>query len=103
MIENYEDLNVAETLEQVEELDEAETEQFIEYESNHKNRTTVIRPLQEQLGLADTDPETVTVTPRRGNYAGGLWFDNQTDHQTVERTVRIDQAIEAGELEVVDQ
>lgn len=105
MIENYEELTVDETLEVVDELGDDEIEQFIEYERDHKNRTTVIDPLEELLSDSDesgdtgtAEPETVTVTVEVGNYGGGIFFDDATETKTVERTTRVQQALDNGNL-----
>jgi hypothetical protein len=93
MIENYEDLNVEETLEAVADFDGDRLAEFLEYEQEHKDRKTVLEALDDEL---------VTVTPTGNQYAGGIWFDELDAERTVRRSARIDRAIDAGELEVID-
>ncbi len=106
MIENYDELTVDETLDVVSEFDDEKTEQFIKYERNHKDRTTVIEPLEKSLpNKADPstdEPEMVTVTVETGNYGGGVFFDDATESKTVELTTRIEQALEDGNLTEVE-
>jgi hypothetical protein len=93
MIDNYAEKNVEETLAAARRLDGADLVAFVAYERKHKNRTTVIDPLERQL---------VDVTPTDRQYAGGLWFDDLNEVRTVARTTRVERAIETGALEVVD-
>jgi len=93
MIENYEDLNRDETVDAVAQFSGERLAAFIEYEREHKDRTTVIEPLERQL---------VDVRPAGDRQAvAGVWWDDPTTPQTVRRTRRVEQAIDAGELEVV--
>lgn len=111
MIDNYEDLNVEETLDAVSEFEDEVLREFIDYERDHKDRATVIEPLEAQLESETTDSETqtselgeeVTVThPQNYGYGGGLWFDAADETKTVAVTSRIENAIERGQLEVVE-
>jgi hypothetical protein len=119
MIDNYDDLTVDETLDAVSDFDESQQREFIEFEREHKDRTTVIDPLEAELESTDdsggetpddgsptviADPtEEVEVTKPVGyGYAAGLWFDNADESHTVERNSRIQRAIESGELEEVE-
>lgn len=92
MIENYDDLNREQTLEAVRGFGGERLREFIAFEREHKNRKTVIEPLEREL---------VTVTPTSGRYAAGLWFDDPNGRQLVRRTRRIEKAIDRGELEVI--
>ena len=110
MIENYEEKTVDETLEAVADFDRSELREFVQFERENKARVGVVRPLEQRLESVgesesdtdDSDPDTVTVEhPRGTGYAAGHWFDIG-ETKTVERTTRIEQAIEADELEVID-
>ena len=116
MIEGYEDKTVEETLDAVSGSDPEVIQEFIEFEKENKDRTTVIDPLEIEL-MSEEDDETddepepdtseladeVEVT-YAGNYgyAGGMWFEDVDETRTVETTTRITEAIENGELEVVE-
>lgn len=126
MIENYDDATVEETLEAVSDFSDEEKAEFVAFEQDNKNRTGVVEPLSEELGavsediiLGDEDTETdedddtseesedaaideVTVKAFDRGYHGGLWFDNGGEATTVPRTTRVQEAIDNGELEVVD-
>lgn len=92
MIENYESLNRDETLAAARHLGDEQIAEFVEYERTHKNRKTVIEPLQREL---------VDISPVGQQYAAGLWFESVDEVQTVRHSQRIEQAIERGRLEVV--
>jgi len=92
MIENYADLNREETLATARRLDDEQVAEFVAFEREHKNRTTVIEPLERDL---------IDVTPVGQQFAGGLWFDSVDEVRTVRRSQRIERAIERGRLEVV--
>jgi len=93
MIDDYADKNVDETLEVARRLDGEKLVAFVDYERAHKNRKTVIEPLEQHL---------VDVTPVANQYAGGCWFDDVDEVRTVARTTRVERAIANDELEVVD-
>lgn len=94
MIENYPDLNREETLDAVSGFSGQKLASFIEFEREHKDRVSVIEPLERQL---------IDVRPTGGRkYVAGVWFDDPTESRTVRRSRRIEQAIDAGEIEVVD-
>ena len=92
MIDDYQEQNVEETLAAARQLDDDRLADFVQFERDHKDRTTVIEPLERQL---------VDVTPVGQQYAAGLWFDDISEVRTVRRSRRVEQAIEAGRLEVV--
>lgn len=93
MIDNYEDRNRTETLDAVSDFSGERLEEFIKFERGRKNRKTVIEPLKREL---------VTVTSAGRNYVAGLWFDTTDAEKVVRRSVRIEQAIESGDLIEVD-
>lgn len=93
MIDNYEDKNVDETLDAVSDFSGERLEEFIEFERERKNRTTVVEPLEREL---------LTVTTTGTNYAAGLWFGSTPDEKLVRRTTRIEQAIENGDVVEVE-
>jgi len=97
MIEDYQDKNVEETLEAVADFNGERLQDFFEYEQEHKNRKTVIEPLRDDL----VDVVPAGGTTYGGRYVAGVWFDDATESKTVRRTTRIEQAIEAGELQEV--
>lgn len=93
MIENYPDLNREETIDAVSSFDAQQLQDFLEFERSHKDRKTVVDPLEREL---------VTVRPAVDRqYIGGHWFDDLDDEKTVRRSTRVEQAIESNELEVV--
>lgn len=92
MIENYENRNREETLAAARCLGDEQLAEFVEFERAHKNRKTVIEPLQREL---------VDVSPVGQQYAAGLWFESVDDVRTVRRSRRIERAIDRGRLEVV--
>lgn len=55
--EDYEDLNVDDTLEAISDWDDELLEQFLEYEQEHQDRKTVKEPVQEMLSDEDEEPE----------------------------------------------
>ena len=97
MIENYEDLNRDETLDAVSDFDGEQLAAFVEYEREHKNRKTVIKPLEREL----VEVIPVSSGGYGGRYVAGIWFDDVTEPATVRRTTRIETAIDDGDLEVV--
>lgn len=92
MIENYENLNRTETLEAVADFGTDQLQEFIDFERHHKDRKTVIEPLEDEL---------VTVATDGRQYVAGLWFDDVDEEMTVRRSPRIEKAIDAGDLEEV--
>jgi len=92
MIDNYDDRNREETLDAVSDFSAEQLEAFIEFEKAHKNRKTVVEPLEREL---------LTVTSTGRNYVAGLWFDSVDEEKVVRQSRRIEQAIDAGDLEVV--
>ncbi len=93
MIEDYPEANADETLAKARRLDDEQLADFVEYEREHKNRTTVIEPLEREL---------VEVIPAGSQYAGGIWFDDVDESKTVRRSRRVETAIAAGALEVIE-
>ena len=90
MIENYQDLNRDETLDAVADFDGERLAAFVEYEREHKDRKTVIEPLEREL---------VDVVPADGRqYVAGVWFDDASEPKTVRRSTRIEQALDEGDL-----
>ena len=90
MIENYQDLNRDETLDAVADFDGERLAAFVEYEREHKDRKTVIEPLEREL---------VDVVPADGRqYVAGVWFDDASESETVRRSTRIEQALDEGDL-----
>jgi len=92
MIENYADKNREQTLDAVSEFGADRLQEFIEFEREHKDRKTVLEPLEREL---------VTVTPTEQRYAGGCWFDDVDEQRVVCRTPRIERAIANGDLREV--
>jgi len=92
MIDNYDDRNREETLDAVSDFSVEQLEAFIEFEKAHKDRKTVVEPLEREL---------LTVTSVGRNYVAGLWFDDVDEEKVVRQSRRIEQAIDAGDLEVV--
>jgi hypothetical protein len=91
MIQNYEDLNREETLDAVDGFGASRLAEFIEFEREHKDRSTVLEPLERELvRVRPTDPGQ--------QYVAGVWFDEPADAQTVRRSARIERAIEEGDL-----
>lgn len=94
MIEHYDELNRDETIAAVADFDEERLAEFIEFERKHKDRKTVINPLKREL---------VDVVPAGDQqYVAGIWFDDETEPETVRRTPRIEQAVEDGDLQEVE-
>ena len=90
MIENYQDLNRDETLDAVADFDGERLAAFVEYEREHKDRKTVIEPLEREL---------VDVVPADGRqYVAGVWFDDASEPETVRRSTRIEQTLDEGDL-----
>ena len=92
MIDNYDDLNRDETLSVVSNFDGEQLAQFVAFERDHKDRVTVIEPLEREL---------VEVTSTGQSYVAGIWFDNVDDVHVVRRSRRVDAAIDDGLLESV--
>ncbi|RKS83314.1 hypothetical protein BDK61_2657 [Haloarcula quadrata] len=92
MIDNYDDRNREKTLDAVSDFSAEQLKAFIEFEKAHKNRKTVVEPLEREL---------MTVTSAGRNYVAGLWFDSVDEEKIVRESRRIEQAIDAGDLEVV--
>lgn len=85
MIEDYDELNRDETLNAVADFDARRLTEFLEFEREHKNRKTVIEPLEDEL---------VEVSPvGEQQYVAGLWFDDPYETKVVRRNSRIDEAI----------
>jgi hypothetical protein len=90
MIENYQDLNRDETLDAVADFDGERLAAFVGYEREHKDRKTVIEPLEREL---------VDIVPADGRqYVAGVWFDDASEPETVRRSTRIEQALDEGDL-----
>lgn len=93
MIPDYDTLNVEETIEAVSGFGADRLVEFLEYERDHQNRSTLINPLEDEL---------VQVRPADGrSYVAGVWFDEPSEAQTVRRSPRIERAIDDGLLEVI--
>jgi len=92
MIDNYDDRNREETLDAVSDFSAEQLEAFIEFEKAHKDRKTVVEPLEREL---------LTVTSVGRNYVAGVWFDDVDEEKVVRQSRRIEQAIDAGDLKVV--
>lgn len=124
MIDNYDDKNIDETLDAVSDFEESEKESFIRFEREHKDRTGVIDPLLDAVDLTEgevfakintdvateeSDPDDdgladeVTVVAERAGYVGGMWFDDAGDEARTETTTRVVEAIEDGEITIVDE
>jgi|GEM_PF-957541 hypothetical protein len=92
MIDNYDDLNRDDTLAAVRNFDGEQLAEFIAFERDHKDRVTVIEPLEREL---------LEVTSAGRSYVAGLWFDNVDDVHVVRRSRRVESAIDEGLLEIV--
>ncbi|AYM00260.1 hypothetical protein PhiH1_065 [Halobacterium phage phiH] len=92
MIDNYDDRNREETLDAVSDFSAEQLDAFIEFEKAHKDRKTVVEPLEREL---------LTVTSVGRNYVAGVWFDDVDEEKVVRQSRRIEQAIDAGDLKVV--
>jgi len=93
MIENYGNQNREQTLAAVAGFSGERLAEFIEFELEHKNRTTVVEPLKRKL---------VTVTPAGDRrYVAGIWFDGPSETVTVRRRTRVERALEDGHLQEV--
>jgi hypothetical protein len=91
MIENYDERNRDETIEAVAEFDGERLAEFIEFEREHKDRVTVIEPLERKL--------VDVVPPGRQQYVAGIWFDDPDEPETARRAPRIEAALAEGDLE----
>jgi len=90
MIENYDELNRDETLDAVADFDGERLAEFLDFEREHKNRKTVVDPLEREL---------VDVVPADGRqYVAGVWFDDASEPETVRRSTRIEKALDEGDL-----
>jgi hypothetical protein len=95
VIKDYENLNREETIAAVDDFGAEQLQEFIQFERSHKNRITVVEPLEREL---------VTVRPTTEQpYVAGIWFDDPSQAKTVRRSTRIDQALGDGDLEEVDR
>ncbi|SEH60501.1 hypothetical protein SAMN05192561_1128 [Halopenitus malekzadehii] len=93
MIENYDDKNREQTLAAVAGFSADRLAAFIAFEREHKDRTTVVKPLERKL---------VTVTPTGDRrYVAGIWFDGPSETATVRRRTRVERALENGRLQEV--
>ena len=92
MIDNYQERNREETLAAVSGFDADRLLTFIEFERAHKNRKTVVEPLEREI---------VNVTPTARRYAAGIWFDSTDDVRPARWSRRVEQAIDDGLLTVV--
>jgi len=94
MIENYDELNRDETIEAVADFGAERLTEFIEFEREHKDRKTVLEPLEREL---------VDVVPTGDQqYVAGIWFDDETDPETVRRSPRVTQALKERNLQEVE-
>lgn len=93
MIDNYHDRNVEDTLDAVSGFDAVRLQQFLVYEREHKNRTTVIDGIREQL---------VTVEVPETGYYGGHWFDEGGEY-VVKDGNRLREAAEDTRLEITEE
>lgn len=93
MIPNYSDKSVAEALEEAEEMNGERLAQFIEHEEQNQNRVTLLRQLRRKV---------VKVSPSEQGYVGGHWFDYPDETRWVRKDSRVEEAIESGELEMVE-
>lgn len=124
MIDNYDDKNINETLDAVGDFDDADKESFIRFEREHKDRSGVIDPLLDAVDLTDEEvfakgnadvateesdsgddglADEVTVVAERAGYVGGMWFDDAGNEARTETTTRVTDAIEDGELTIVNE
>lgn len=92
MIDNYESTNVEDTLAAVSDFSAERLQQFIVFEREHQNRTTVLEPLKDEL---------VTVEVPSGGYYGGEWFDDGGEY-VVRDTRRIRDAATETDLEILE-
>lgn len=74
------------------------------YESENKQRVTLLRWLDDFVGDLE-DEEQITVAPTRKRRVATFWIDDDDLYKpmTVTRTPKIDEAIEAGALQVIDR
>lgn len=108
LIEDYDELTVDEVRSALEEaeLSASGLRTVLGYEQATKDRVTLTRWIERQLdddveeseAEPDEEPETVVVTSYKGGYVAGVWFDRPLVHKEVDRTTRIDRAIEDGRL-----
>lgn len=101
--DDYDSLTVKEVKERVRSglLDPATAH---DYEVENKDRVTLTRWLDDRLET-DTGPETVVVAPTRKRRVATFWIDEEDLYEpmTVDRTPKIEEAIEAGDLQVINR
>lgn len=95
MMPDYENLNRDETLEAVSDFDAQRLAEFIEFEREHKNRKTVIEPLERQL--VEVAPEDTST-----QYVAGIWWDEPSEAKMARTSSRVREAIEDGRLRRVN-
>ncbi|MDL0133519.1 hypothetical protein [Halobacterium salinarum] len=95
MIDNYQECNRDETLDAVSDFSTDRLEDFLAFERAHKNRKTVVEPIERMLvDVVPVDQST--------QYVAGVWFDDPTQPTTVRRSRRIKAALAADELQEVE-
>lgn len=97
-IDSYDDLTVDEVKDAASDLSHDQLQDLREHEADTKGRVTLLRWVDDRLDELDPESETVVVTSYRGGYAAGVWFDAPLAKKEVERTTRIERAIEDGTL-----
>lgn len=100
--EDYDDLTVKEVKARVE-SGEYDVLPVYRYENANKQRVTLTRWLDDRLPAPE--PEEVVVAPTRTRRVANFWIDEEDVHEpiTVKRTPQIEEAIDAGDLQVIDQ
>ena len=102
--EDYDELTVDEVKERVEsgELDSGDV---LEYETAHKDRITLTRWLDSPDPEMSDGPEEIVVAPTKRRRVADFWVDPDELYQPREvlRTPQIEEAIEAGDLQVVER
>lgn len=104
--DHYDELTVDEVISTVENenMDTEMIKDIIAYEESHKNRSTLLSQLKNMLPDNENgfpEPEIITVIALRQGYIGGHWFDEAGERREVEKTIRVQRAIDAGDLRVV--
>lgn len=101
--EDYDDLTVDEVKTRVE-SDTLDPIDVADYERAHKQRVTLLRWLDNFVNAWISNPETVRVAPMRKRRVATFWIDDDDLYEPMEvhRTPKVEEAIEEGDLQVID-
>lgn len=100
---DYDELTVDEVKDRVE-SGEYRPEEVYAYETDNKERVTLLRWLDDRVDTSD-DPAKVTVAPTRKRRVATYWIDKADlfEPMRVPRTPKVEEAINNGDFQVVER